>query len=179
MKPHPLLTLTCCIAMLLLYQNVEAQVQEPDSEELENRHGFKNIRLNYPIDSVKEAVLKEEFTEKGGFKAKRYTVSGDDYKTIGEVTIDRVQVKAYKGLVYEIVVITDKDPNLMKAYSKALGKPSFSVRTNLYSWRSKNVVLFFGPSGKDNLKLIYRSYPVFRLMAEDKGRKVDDIMNDF
>ncbi|MFZ9504570.1 MAG: hypothetical protein ACO263_08370 [Cyclobacteriaceae bacterium] len=156
-----------------------AQPQEPDSEELEQRNGFKSIRLNHPIDSVKGAVLKSELTEKGGFPAKVYSVNGEEYKTIGEVKIERIQVKTYKGLVYEIMVITDKDPNLMKAYSKALGKPSFSLRTNLYSWRSKSVVLYFEPTGKDNLKLTYRSYPVFQKMAEDKGRKVDDIMNDF
>jgi hypothetical protein len=67
----------------------------------------------------------------------------------------------------------------MKGLSKALGKPSFSVRTNIYSWRSKSVALTFETSGKNDLKLTYKSYPVFRLMAEDKGRKVDEVMNDF
>lgn len=178
MKPVLPLSFIALLLTLLLHQGSVAQVQEPDSEELENRNGFKNIRLNSPVDSVKGAVLKDDITEKGGIRAKLYSVTGEDYKTVGDVKIERVQIKAYKGLVYEITVITEKDPNLMKAYSKSLGKPSFSIRTNLYSWRSKSVVLYFSPSGKDNLRLTYRSYPVFRLMAEDKGRKVDDIIND-
>ena len=168
-------------ALLLVWLSTSsvAQTQEPDSEELERRNGFKTIKLNYPVDSVNGAAFKSDLIEKGGFPVKVYAVTGEEFKTIGEVKIERIQLKTYKGLVYEIIVITEKNPNLMKAFSKALGKPSFSIRTNLYSWRSKSVVLYFEPTGKDNLKLTYKSYPVFQKMAEDKGRKVDDVMNDF
>lgn len=166
-----ILTLSCLSAI--------CQPQEPDSEELEKRNGFKSIRLNFPVDSVKGAEFKEDFIEKGGFQSKLYQVTGEEYKSIGSVKIENVRVKTYKSLVYEIVVITEKNPDLMKGLSKALGKPSFSVRTNIYSWRSKSAALTFEPTGKNDLKLTYKSYPVFRLMAEDKGRKVDEVMNDF
>lgn len=155
------------------------QPQEPDSEELERRNGFKNIYLHSSVDSLKGAVFKDDYTEKGGFPAKVYEVKGEEYKTIGEIRIKEITLKTYKSLIYEIVVITEKDPNLMIGMSKALGKPSFSLRTNLYSWRSKSLVLFFEPSGKKDLKLTYRSYPVLKLMAEDKGKKTDDIKSDF
>ena len=156
-----------------------AQTQQPDSDELERRNGFKNIKLNTSIDSVRGAVFKEDITEKGGYPAKLYLVSGDDYKTIGEVKIKSIQLKTYKDLVYEITVITEKDPNLMKGMTKALGAPSFSIRTNLYSWRSKSVVLTFEPTGKSDIKLNYKSYPVFKRMAEDKGRKAEEVESDF
>lgn len=158
---------------------VSAQPQQPDSEELEKRNGFKNIKLNTSIDSVKGAVFKEDILEKGGYPAKLYSVTGEDYKTIGEVRIESIKLKTYKDLVYEITVITEKDPNLMKGMTKALGTPSFSIRTNLYSWRSKSVVLTFESVGKNDLKLNYKSYPVFRRMAEDKGRKAEDVVSDF
>lgn len=166
-----ILAFTCLTAV--------SQPQEPDSEELEKRNGFKSIRLNFPVDSIKGAEFKEDIFEKGGFQAKLYQVTGEEFKNIGSIKIEKVRVKAYKDLVYEIVVITEKNPDLMKGLSKALGKPSFSVRTNIYSWRSKSVALTFEPSGKNDLKLTYKSYPVFRLMAEDKGRKVEDVINDF
>lgn len=169
--------LFCLLTLLSL--TAAGQPQEPDSEELERRNGFKSIRLNFPVDSVKGAEFKEDITEKGGFQSKVYQVTGEEFKSIGSVKIEKVRLKAYKGLVYEIVVITEKNPDLMKGLSKALGKPSFSVRTNIYSWRSKSVALTFEPSGKNDLKLTYKSYPVFRLMAEDKGRKAEEIMNDF
>lgn len=165
--------------LLICSTIIQAQPQQPDSEELERRNGFKSIHLNTHIDSVKGAVFKEDITEKGGFPAKRYQVSGEDFKSIGAVKIENIQLKTYKDLVYEIIVITEKDPDLMKGMSKALGTPSYSVRTNVYSWRSKSVVLTFEPQGKNDLKLTYKSYPVFKRMQEDKGRKVDDVVSDF
>lgn len=167
------------VSLVVSVDSAIAQPQQPDSEELERRNGFKNIKLNTSIDSVKGAVFKEDIVEKGGYPAKLYQVTGEDYKTIGEVRIESIKLKTYKDLVYEITVITEKDPNLMKGMSKALGTPSFSIRTNLYSWRSKSVVLTFEAVGKNDLKLNYKSYLVFRRMAEDKGRKAEDVVSDF
>ena len=156
-----------------------SQKQEADSEELENRNGFKYIRLNFTADSIKGLAFKKDFFEKPGIPAKLYSITDPGLSSIGEVAVRGVRIKTYQNLVYEIEVITDKDPRLMRGMEKALGKPSYSVRTNVYSWRSKSVTLSFAPQGNHELRLLYRSYPVFKLMAEQTGKTIDEVSDDF
>lgn len=155
------------------------QYQQPDSEVLEQLNGFKTIKLNAPIDSVKGAIFKKKFLEKKLFEANLYQVNDENLNTIGGVAVDRIQIKSYKNLVYQIEVLTDKNPELMKGLERTLGKPSFSVRTNLYSWRSKSLYLTFGPHGKNQIRLVYNSYPVYQIMAGEKGKRIEEIAEDF
>jgi hypothetical protein len=164
---------------LFIVLTASAQKQEPDSDELEKRNGFKYIKLNYPTDSIRGLEFKKDFFEKPGITAKLYTITDPDLNTIGAVEIKAVRIKSYRDLVYEIEVITGKDPRLMRGMEKVLGKPSYSVRTNVYSWRSKSVKLSFAPQGNNELRLLYRSYPVLKLMAEDSGRSIEQVSDDF
>src|SRR5258706_367511 len=90
--------------------------------ELDRRNGFKSIKLGSSIDSVKGAVLKKAFLEKEEFLARLYETESAEYKNIGEVTVDKVQLMTYKNLIYKIVVTTEKDPRLMRALEKSFGK---------------------------------------------------------
>jgi hypothetical protein len=151
---------------------------QENSEELEKRNGFKSIRLANSIDSVAGASFKKEFMEKDEFPAKLYTVKNESLMSIGEVKVYSITLKTYKDLVYEIEVNTDKDQRLMRGMEKALGKAVYNVRTKAYHWRSQSLSLtFFG--NKNSLTLIYKSYPVFKMMYADRGKKIDDIADDF
>lgn len=149
-----------------------------DAFELNRRNGFKDIKLGSSIDSVKGATFKKEFKEKDEFEAKLYEVNHADYKTIGEVDVKNLQLMTYKELVYKIIVSTSKDPRVMKALEKSYGKATYVVRTTSYNWKAENLSLTFR-AHKNKIELTYRSYPVLRKMAEDKGKKIEEIAEDF
>jgi len=150
-----------------------------DLAELERRNGFKDIKLGMIIDSLKGYKLKKQFKEHDEFPAKLYSVEHPDYDKIGEVKVDRIEVKTYKDLVYEITVITDKDMRMMKALESLYGKSEYDLKRETYFWRTENLVLKFRSHNKHHLELTYVSFPVRKKMKEDKNQKVDDIANDF
>lgn len=143
--------------------------------ELEKRNGFKDIKLGMIIDSLKGIKLKKEFKERDEFPAKLYSVEGDEYAKIGEAKVSKVDVKAYKDLIYEINVITNKDPRLMKALESIYGKADYDLKRETYFWKSENLVLKFRSHSKSQLELVYISYPVLKQMKADKDQKIDDI----
>jgi hypothetical protein len=150
-----------------------------DLAELDRRNGFKDLKLGTPIDSVKGATFKKDIKEKNEFPAKLYQVENDEFKTIGEVKVKKVEVKTYKNYIYEIVVITNKDTRLMKGMEKSFGKPTYILVTDTYNWKTSNLSLTFKDHAKNELRLTYRCYPVLKMMLTDKGKKIDDIAADF
>ncbi len=167
-------TSLCILSILLVGSAVVAQ-----ETELDKRNGFKDIKLASSIDSVKGAKFKKDFIEKGHHPAKSYSIEHPDYQTIGEVKIEHIEVKTYKSLIYEILVITDKDLRLMKGMEAALGKPIYNVRDESYNWGGKNVGLKFKSHSKNQLALLYSSTIVHKMIREDKAKKIKDISGDF
>jgi hypothetical protein len=163
--------LTCFFSVALLAQD--------DLTELDKRNGFKNIKMTMHIDSVPGAVFKKDIKEKGHHPAKLYEVVHPDNATIGEVAVNKIEVKTYKDLIYEITVITDQDSRLMKGMEKVLGRPNYDVRDETYTWMGKNLTLKFSKASKKTLQLYYSSAIVRRMMEEDKRKKIDDIADDF
>lgn len=155
-----------------------AQPHQANSAELEKRNGFKSIRLANSIDSVPGTTFKKDFLEKDEFPAKLYNVKHESLMTIGEVKVIDITLKTYKDLVYEIEVNTVKDQRLMRGMEKALGKAVYSVRTKSYHWKAQSLSLTF-TGNKNSLTLVYKSYPVFKKMYEDRGKKIDVIAEDF
>lgn len=152
---------------------------QDDLTELDKRNGFKNIKMTMHIDSVPGAIFKKDIKEKGHYPAKLYEVVHPDNATIGEVAVNKIEVKTYKDLIYEITVITDQDSRLMKGMEKVLGRPNYDVRDETYTWMGKNLTLKFSKASKKTLQLLYSSAIVRRMMEEDKRKKIDDIADDF
>jgi hypothetical protein len=150
-----------------------------DISELDNRNGFKDIKLGSTIDSVTGYKLQKEFKEKNEYPAKLYSVDNPEYEKIGEVKVNKVALKAYKDLIYEIKVVANKDSRLMKALESLYGKADYDVKNDTYFWKTENLILKFQSEGKNKLMLLYISYGLHRMMKEDKDKKVDDIANDF
>lgn len=159
------------LALLVSSFSILAQ----DVAELEKRNGFKDIKLGMIGDSVKGAKLKKEFKEKDEFPAKLFTVEHPEYAKIGEAKVNTIEIKTYKDLVYEISVVTEKDPRLMKALESIYGKADYDLKRETYFWRSENLILKFRSHSKKQLELVYISFPVLKKMKEDKDQKVDDI----
>jgi hypothetical protein len=146
--------------------------------ELDRRNGFKDIKLASPIDSVNGAIFKKDIKH-NGMDAKLFVIEHEDYSAIGEVKINLIEARTYKGLIYYINVLTDKDTRLMKGMESALGKPVYNVRDKSYNWAGQNVGLKFRSHSRNQLSLEYSSSIVNKMMLEDKRQKVKDIANDF
>ena len=151
-----------------------------DIAELERRNGFKDLKLGMHIDSVKgEKKLKKEFKEQGEFPSHLYSVAGADYESIGEISVKKVEVKTYKDLVYQIDVVTDKDPRLMKALESVYGIADYDIKRETYFWKGETLILKFQSYSRNQLAMVYSSYQILQRMKEDKGKKVEDIADDF
>ncbi len=166
-------------AILLIVLISGTIVKAQKTEELERRNGFKSIKLGMPVDSLSGIKLKKEFKEQDEFLAKLYEVDDPDFSKIGEVSINKVEVKAYKDLIYQIHVITDKDPRLMKALESIYGGADYDLKRETYFWKGNTLILKFRSHSRNQLEMIYTSYTVLNLMKEDKGKKVQDIADDF
>lgn len=153
--------------------------QAQEDSELARRNGFKNIILGTPVDSVAGIKFKKDIKEKNEFPAQLYEVDNPDYKRIGEVKVKALELKTYKGLIYQIDVITHKDTRLMKGMEKLYGRPIYILPTDSYNWTADSLSLTFKDHSKKEIKLTYRSYPVLKMMRVDKGKKIDDIADDF
>jgi hypothetical protein len=149
-----------------------------DIGELDRRNGFKEIKLGTHIDSIKGAELKKEILERKEFPASIYETEDPEYMTIGNVEVKKISMKTYKGLIYEIDVTTPKDPNIMRGLEKSYGKATYSIRTESYYWKGETLSLVYKGHRKE-LKLTYKSGPVITLMYEDKGKKVEEVADDF
>jgi hypothetical protein len=163
------------VIMLLLSHLTSAQ----HSTELDKRNGFKDIKLSSLADSVKGVVFKKDITNKEGQLSKVYNVDHPDYKKIGEVAIEEIELTAYKGLIYVIRVVTVKDLRLMKGMEMALGKAEWDLRNEQYFWKAEKLSLTFKSVEKDKIELTYTSFPVLQKMKEDKKKEVEDIADDF
>lgn len=147
--------------------------------ELARRNGFKDIKLGGLIDSVKGAEFKKDIIEGKEFPAKLYEVHHRDYDKIGTVAVKHIELKVYKGLIYQINVFTEKDPQVMKALEKTYGKAVYSIRSERFYWKATDTLSLVYKGHSKKIELIYRSIPVGKLMFIDKGKKVEEIADDF
>jgi hypothetical protein len=164
------------ISFLLILINACLWAQ--NTAELDRRNGFKSIKLGNPIDSVKEAAFKKDIIELKMFPAKIYETRHADYKSIGEVAVKKLELKTYKGLVYEINVFLPKDPRVMQGLEKSYGEATYSVRLHAYYWNAENLSLVFKGDGK-KIHLTYKSAPMLKMMHEDKSKKVEQVADEF
>ncbi|SHG61000.1 hypothetical protein SAMN04488109_1065 [Chryseolinea serpens] len=167
------------VVTAFLFFVVAAPCLGQDTLELDKRNGFKDIHLNAPIDSVTGSKLIKEFKEKDEFPARLYEVINPLYEKIGEVNVEKIELKTYKDMVYEIRVLADKDPRLMKALESLYGKADYDIKNETYFWKSDKMILKFHAAGKHKLEMLYISYGLHKMMKADKDKKVDDIANDF
>lgn len=166
------------IKITLLFIILSTTTYAQEIAELDRRNGFKEIKLGIHIDSIKGAEFKKDIVERKEFPASLYETEHPDYMTIGDLPVKKISLKTYKGLIYEIDVTTPKDPNIMRGLEKSYGKATYSIRTESYYWKGESLSLVYKGHRKE-LKLTYKSGPVISLMYEDKGKKVEEVADDF
>lgn len=168
------------IILLLTSFAVALTAAAQDIAELERRNGFKDLKLGMHIDSVKgEKKFKKDFLEQDEFPARLYAVEHADYLRIGEVPVNKVELKTYKDLVYHIHVVTHKDPRLMKALESIYGGSEYDLKKETYFWKGHTLILKFKSHSRNQLEMTFTSYNILQKMKDDKGKKVEDIADDF
>ena len=151
-----------------------------ENDALDERNGFKDIKLGMSVDSLKGGKIKKEFKEKGNvYPSLLYEVEHPDYQRIGEIKVLKIELKAYKDFIYEISVITEKDPRLMRALESVYGLATFDSKNNRYFWKSDQLILTYESRSKKELLLEYKSFIVPTMMKEDKEKKIENIADDF
>jgi hypothetical protein len=153
--------------------------QNQNVDELIKRNGYKGIRLGNPVDSIKGSEFKKDFIELKEFPAKLYEINNAEFMKVGEVEVNKVEVKVYNGLIYEIIVTAPKDPRIMRALEKLYGKPIYSLRSESYYWRAADQLSLVYKGHHKEIKLLYKSYPMIRMMYADKKKKLEEIAEDF
>jgi hypothetical protein len=154
-------------------------IAQNDLTELDKRNGFKTLKMGMSIDSVKGAIFKKDFKEKGKHPAKLFDVNHPETNSIAEIPVNKIEVKTFNDLIYEITVLTPIDTRLMKGLESAYGKPVYDVRDKSYTWLGKTLSLKFRQAPKDQLELVYSSVPVKQMMFEEKTKKIEEISQDF
>ena len=67
----------------------------------------------------------------------------------------------------------------MKALESIYGIAEYDMKRETYFWKGQSLILKFRSLSRNQLEMIYTSFPVLNQMKEDKGKKVQDIADDF
>ena len=150
------------------------------NEALEEKHGFQDIRLDDQASNYPGLKYKKDIgINKSEKPVRLYVKNKGYYDLIGDVRIKKLEVKTFLGKIIEISIISDKDPNIMKALKSIYGEPNYSVRANFWEWQSEGVNLGLRAEGKKKLKIVYSSRKFNQYILEDKNKDVESISTDF
>ena len=150
------------------------------NEALEEKHGFQDIRLDDHVSNYPGLKYKKDVDIKKSEKPiKLYVKNKGYYDLIGDVRIKKLEVKTFLNKIIEISIISDKDPNIMKALKSLFGEPNYSVRANFWEWQSEGVNLGLRAEGKNKLIIVYSSRKFNQYIADDKNKDIESISTDF
>lgn len=150
-----------------------------DVSELDKRNGFKDIKLASNVSAYEGLEYKKDIEDETFPNAKLYTAKKGHYESIGNLKIYDLEVKVYNDSIFEIRVITEKDPNLYKGLKKAFGEPQFGYRTGYYYWSSDRLRLSYGSYSNNKIEMIYNSFVMNKKRKEEKKQVVEEIVDDF
>ena len=163
------------VSVFLFILNIKAQ----SPEKLDEKNGFQDIILMSDVTSNKKLEYDKDVNHPKAGKVALYTPVKGEYKTIGDIKIKDLEVKAYKNRIFEIRVLTEQDPNLYRGLQKLFGKPVYSIRDNHYTWGGESVSLSYRAYNKRTLELVYYAYQLEDLLKQDKKEKIESIADDF
>lgn len=147
------------------------------NQELDDRNGFKNIKLLSKATDYSELKFSKDQEEE--FKA-IYTRTSGSLQYIGDIQIKELNVYTYNDIIYRIEVATGKNTQLFKGLEKAYGKSKFAVVTNVYVWKGDKVALTFASEkGGKRVVMNYTTPEIKEIIKEDKEKKIQALSDDF
>lgn len=165
----------CFILLLLLSSTSPAFSQ---AKEADGMYGFKSLKLDSRIDSVKGAKFLKEL-DKDGVRSKLFEVQNEELMTLGELKVDKIFVRTFKEIVYEIYVEMDKDVRIMKALEKLYGAAGYDGLNQTYFWKMEKFNIRFKSQSKKRIEIIYHSYAYQQMVKDEKNQKVKSLSDDF
>ena len=155
-------------ALIIYTSGLQAQ----SAKNLDEKYGFQDIILMTDVSNNKKLEYDKESDHSKAGKVDLYKPVKGEYETIGDIKIKELVVKAYKNKIFEIMVLTEQDPNLYRGLQKLFGKPAYSIRENHYTWGGEKVSLSFRAYNKKTLELVYYAYQLEDLLKEEKQEKI-------
>jgi len=147
--------------------------------ELDKRNGFKDIKLGSEAVSYDGLELKKSVEDRIYPEAELYVSKKGHYENIGPHKVHSLTAKTYKGEIFEIKVIIDKNSDLYKGLKKNFGDPKFDLRKDEYYWAGENLRLSYASLSKNKIVMTYWSYPMHQKLKDDKKKAIEDIADDF
>ena len=163
----------------LVFFIISGTVFAQGAGELDRRNGFKDIKMVSSVAAYGGLEYKKDIEDEIFPEAKLYTAKKGHYESIGSLKIFDLEVKVYKDSIFEIRVITEKDPNLYKGLKKAFGEPEFDYRGGKYYWRSDRISLRYSSYSNNKIEMVYSSYLMRDKLKEEKRQVVEEIVDDF
>lgn len=148
-------------------------------EELDKRNGFKDIKMTQSIIEHEGLEFKKEIESAIFPRAYQYVAKKGVYEDIGGIKIFDLEVNTYDSAIYEIRVITEKNPNLYKALKRTFGEPEYDYRGNKYYWKTDRLRLSYDSHSKNKIEMVYFSYLMTERLKADKEQVVEEIVDDF
>ena len=163
--------------LIILFALTPIFAQAQNSQELDRRNGFKDIKLLTDISTLEG--LDYWKAQKNKPKHDLYRNTKDAYGTIGNVQVFKITVHTYRNLAYQIEVIAAKDENLFRSLEKAFGKIKFSQGSQVSYWAGENVRLTYESVNASKIKLTYSANGINQIIASDKKKAVDSLSSEF
>ncbi|MEQ8243277.1 hypothetical protein [Fulvivirga sp.] len=167
------------VTILMLFLFLAGLAEAQDVRELDKRNGFKDIKVNTSVLDYEGLEFKKETDDKLFPEAKIYVPVKGYYESIGSLKIYDLEVKTYRDSIFQIIVVTDKDPNLYKGLKTAFGEPEYHYRSGFYHWTAENLRLSYTPYQKDKIEMKYESFLMRNKLKKDKEEVVEAIVDDF
>ena len=152
-------------------------VSGQNSDELDRRNGFKDIKLLTDISEMEG--LEYWKAQKDKPKHDLYRNTKGAYSSIGNVKVYKVTVYTYRNLAYQIEVITEKDEKLFRSLEKAFGKIKYSMGSQVSYWAGEEVRLNYESVNASKIKLTYSAHGINQIIASDKKKAVDSLADEF
>ena len=148
------------------------------TEELEKRKGFKDLKVYTEVNEYDFLNLDKEV--KGDIpNVAIYKPTKGKYTSIGAIKIHDMEIITYRDYIHEIIITTEKEPNLFKGLQKAFGKGKYDWRSDKFYWSATSLNLTFQSIAKAKTQLVYHSKEIDELIKTDKKSKVTDLVSEF
>ena len=171
--------MTFPIHIILILSFFITNVAAQSVAELDKRNGFQDIKMASAVSEYEGLEYKKDVQDKVFPQAQLYVAKKGYYTSIGSLKIYDLEVKTYKGDIFEIRIITEKDPKLYKGLKQIYGEPEYSYRAGETQWNSKNIRLSYIPHSKRKMEMVYFSHIVSARLKEEKKKKIEEIADDF
>ena len=165
--------------LALIFFALAAPLFGQEMAELDRRGGFKDIKLMSDVESYADLEFKKNYKDGRYPGAKLYKRKKGTYGSVGILEVYDLEVKSYKGQIYEIVVVVQKSMGMYRGLVNAFGEPKHSHRTNKNYWHTKDIRLNYHINNKDRIVLEYYSLAMEEVRKKEQKERLQELVDDF